>query len=357
MRPRFARLCPRQASRERTNLNLPHQDIVLLCADISEDRLLLAIQEPVVLSFNPDGSQSTITVGFTSGPNPPRMTFSVKCVPAGEKCDYPASGEGAVTGPLSSGRSSLNVTVTQLESGASYTCYAAASLGKWNQCKPATPNVVTLPSFYRSANGVTILCPNAAVGDTGIVDGVEYTYRDEAGLRELASNVTAWDLLTTTCTSGVTDLSSLFDDDSQFPGFFDNFNIDVSTWDTRSVDDMDSMFDGAGSFNQPLGDWDTSNVKSLRGMFRDAVSFDQSISGWDTSNVKDMDSMFAGALFFNQSIAGWDTSNVKDMDSMFNGATSFNQYIGDWDTQNVEDMDSMFNGATSFNQYLSLIHI
>jgi len=76
---------------------------------------------------------------------------------------------------------------------------------KFSQCAPS--------KFYKHANGVTVLCPDAAVLDTGTIDGVEYTKRDldgYFGLRYLAVDSTKWDLLDKTCISGVTSLASLF---------------------------------------------------------------------------------------------------------------------------------------------------
>ena len=57
-------------------------------------------------------------------------------------------------------------------------------------------------NFYK--DGITIKCPNANVGDKGTVDGVEYTKR---GRDELLNTD---DKSTDSCTSGVTDMSSLF---------------------------------------------------------------------------------------------------------------------------------------------------
>ena len=57
-------------------------------------------------------------------------------------------------------------------------------------------------NFYK--DGITIKCPNAKVGDQGTVDGVEYTKR---GRDELLKTD---DKSTDSCTSGVTDMSSLF---------------------------------------------------------------------------------------------------------------------------------------------------
>ncbi|MDA9907972.1 BspA family leucine-rich repeat surface protein [Flavobacteriaceae bacterium] len=214
--------------------------------------------------------------------------------------------------------------------------------------------------FYLNSNGVTCMCPDAAVGDTGVVNGITYTKRT----REQITTVNA----STTCTSGITDMGDLFYEAVAF-------NQDISSWDVSSVTDMRFMFANAESFNQPIGDWDVSSVTDMPNMFYDANSFNQSIGDWDVSNVTDMRSMFRGAYNFNQDlnswnvnsvtdmsnmfvsadvfdqdISSWDVSSVTNMDSMFTAAYTFNQPIGDWDVSNVTDMESMFNGATSFNQ-------
>ena len=62
--------------------------------------------------------------------------------------------------------------------------------------------------FSKAANGFTILCPSAKVGDTGSVDGVYYTKRNRDQLRALVQGNQA-DLVTS-CTSGVTDMSGMF---------------------------------------------------------------------------------------------------------------------------------------------------
>ncbi len=67
----------------------------------------------------------------------------------------------------------------------------------------------TLQLFYLADNGVTVLCPQAEVGDTGEVNGVLYTKRDRQGLYALRDAVDEADLVTS-CTSGVTDMASLF---------------------------------------------------------------------------------------------------------------------------------------------------
>ena len=111
-----------------------------------------------------------------------------------------------------------------------------------------SPIPVMMQTFYRATNGVTVLCPAAAVGDTGVVDGVTYTKRDRAALDALvAASPTDEAGLSTSCTTGVTDMSELFATavTNPPPSKVSNpatFNPDLSSWDVSSVTNMYAMF-------------------------------------------------------------------------------------------------------------------
>ncbi len=181
----------------------------------------------------------------------------------------------------------------------------------------------------------TLVCTDADVGDTATIDGVEYTKRSVDQIN--ATNAP------TTCTSGITDMSHLFADQS-------SFNADISSWDTSSVTDMSFMFWKASAFNQDISTWDTSTVVNMIAMFRDASAFNQDIGGWDTSKVTSTWQMFQDASAFNQDIGRWNTSSAIDMRAMFLNAVAFNRYIGDWDMSNLVGINGMFAGASAFNQ-------
>jgi uncharacterized repeat protein (TIGR02543 family) len=198
-----------------------------------------------------------------------------------------------------------------------------------------TVSATFVSSFFLADNNVTVKCPFAEVGESGFVNGVEYTKRS----RDLITSGNA----PTTCTSGVTDMSELF-------YFESNFNEDISHWDVSSVTDMNSMFYMAESFNRDISHWDVSRVESMSELFTGADLFDQNISGWDVSRVTDMREMFRAARNFNQNIGDWDVGNAMDMSMMFRGAENFNQNIGDWDVSRVTDMSAMFRGAGNFNR-------
>ena len=128
----------------------------------------------------------------------------------------------------------------------------------------------------------------------------------------------------------------------------------INSWSMPSgVKSIQSMFQGATSFNQDLSSFDISHITDMSDLFRGATLFNQDISGWDVSRVTNMGGMFAGTSF-NQDITGWDVSSVINMGSMFEGAPFFNQPIGLWGNKmsNVIGISNMFTNASSFNQDL-----
>ena len=84
--------------------------------------------------------------------------------------------------------------------------------------------------FYLAENGVTVMCPDGDVGQKGEVSGIVYTKRSRSQIKAL---VVAKDYasLTTTCTSGVRNMTSMFSEATAF-------NEDISSWDGSSVTDM-----------------------------------------------------------------------------------------------------------------------
>ena len=192
------------------------------------------------------------------------------------------------------------------------------------------------------ANNTTIVCENAVNATEFIVGTTTYTKRNRD---QITPNNAA-----TSCTSGISDMSSLFRVGSNFNGT-NTFNGDIGHWDTSSVTDMESMFRGSSAFNQDIGSWDTSSVIGMNSMFDGASAFNQAIGSWDTSSVISMNSMFNGASAFNQDIGNWDTSSVTDMGSMFNGAAAFNRDLSGWCVSEIGTVPSSFatGAASAFN--------
>jgi len=196
--------------------------------------------------------------------------------------------------------------------------------------------------FYLHDNGVTIVCTSAEVGESAKINGIKYTKRTKAQIQADHS------LASTSCTSGITDMSGLFD--AQENESLYTFNEDISHWDMSSVTTTKNMFHLAKAFNQDVSKWDVSNVTKMDGMFSSAEKFNQDLSGWNVSNVTDMTLMFSNAFDFNSPLDNWDVSKVTSMHNMF--GSHFNQPIGSWDVSSVTDMSGMFQGS-KFNQDIS----
>ena len=126
----------------------------------------------------------------------------------------------------------------------------------------------------------------------------------------------------------------------------------ISTWNTSKVTDMSSLFYDQSKFNDDISAWDTSNVTTMSHMFAYASAFNQPLNDWRVDNVTTMHKMFSGASSFNRPLGDWRVDNVTDMSYMFHNASTFNQQLNDWRVDNVTDMGSMFSGASSFNQPL-----
>ena len=177
-------------------------------------------------------------------------------------------------------------------------------------CSSDSPEEV-IQSIYLATNGVTVRCNDATVGDTTTIGDKEYTVVDDTTLRSMVAND---EDVTCACTSKVTNMKSMFYENS--------------------------------SFNQNIGNWDTSGVTNMRGMFQQSVSFNQNIGSWNTSSVTDMAVMFAGANNFNQDIGNWDTSSVIDMEGMFTNNNTFNQDLTGWCVINITSEPIYFASAS-----------
>ncbi|WP_299057122.1 BspA family leucine-rich repeat surface protein [uncultured Polaribacter sp.] len=197
-------------------------------------------------------------------------------------------------------------------------------------------------------DGVTVKAYDSAnVGDKGIIDGVEYTVVNRDMLLDILGEDGQGDL-TKICTTKITDMSSLFNNNS----FTTPFNQDIGNWDVSNVTNMRQMFSSqqssAEAFNQDISNWDVSKVTDMGWMFERAKSFNQDIGNWDVSSVTNMFYMFGGASSFNQDIGSWDVSSVADMGSMFSSAVSFNKDLSGWNVSSVNDYASFSDNTPNW---------
>ncbi len=323
------------------------------CATVDENGVITAVnngQTTLTASFNSLSAQAEITVSQVAQEimvSPTELIFSN----IGETQQLTAivkDAGGSIMSPtvLWESTDSNIVTVDSMGSVTAVsngTTQVSAIVDSLNTSVTAQ---VQANLFILHDDGITVLCPDAMVGDTGEIQGVIYTKRDRSGLESLIQN-RDWNAIRTSCTSGIQDMSFLF------YNFYETME-DIRSWDVSSVTNVERMFYNAGFFNQDIGHWDVSNVTNMKGMLDSAFMFDQDIGNWDVSSVTDFSAMFSSTSSFNQNIGGWDVSSATNMMSMFFDANDFNQDIGDWDVSQVTNMTQMFYDAFDFNQDLSM---
>ena len=242
----------------------------------------------------------------------------------------------------------VSITATPIE-GYFFTGWTGNATGNENPLSVTiTGNLDITANFmqyiYLDSNGITIKCPNAAIGYTGAINGVTYTVVDNTTIRTEIANGNC-----NLCTTLVTNMAG---DSNTFSNFFndESFNTNIGFWDTSNVTDMSIMFYGATAFNQDIGSWDTSSVTSMNSIFENATAFNQDIGNWDSSSVTDMVGMFYEASSFNQYIGSWDTSKVTSMERMFWAAEAFNQDLSGWCVSNINTEPSNFSEFSSLIQ-------
>lgn len=191
---------------------------------------------------------------------------------------------------------------------------------------------------WQTMNSMFAFCPNVTSNATD-APNLSSVQDMESMFREATSfngDLGSWDV------SAVTNMGSMFRGATAFDG-------NIGTWEVSAVTDMSRMFNGAASFNQNINPWNVSAVTNMTRMFLSATSFNQDLDSWDVSAVTDVLEMFSGATAFNGNIGAWDVSAVTNMPRMFNEATSFNQDLDLWDISAVTNLSSMFRLATAFN--------
>ena len=223
--------------------------------------------------------------------------------------------------------------------------------------------------------GIEDLDVSSVVDMSSMFDGAGYTYNTGTPTLTLKSlDLSKWD------TSSVEDMSQMF----AHIGLKDG-SLDLSSFDTSSVTDMSYMFYNPYPHNLTTltfgDDFDTSRVTDMRDMFYGCYGLTSlDLSSFDTSNVTNMSYMFVDCSGLETLILGenFDTSSVTDMSFMFSGCSSletltlpdaFNTssvtHMGNmfsscsglteldlsaWDTSSVTSMRSMFSGCSGLTE-------
>jgi surface protein len=130
-----------------------------------------------------------------------------------------------------------------------------------------------------------------------------------------------------------------------FRGCYQLWQLDVSTFNTSNVKNMEGMFEACPLQKLDLSTWDTSNVTDMSSLFSNCNKLTElDLTGWDTSNVTDMRCMF---VYCNKlkslDLNHFNTFKVTDMSYMFRYCSMLNTIkIDKWNTSKVKSMEGMF---------------
>jgi len=136
--------------------------------------------------------------------------------------------------------------------------------------------------------------------------------------------------------------------------FYFNFaleKLDVSGFDTGNVIDMRAMFDNLTSLKElNITNFNTSKVETMQDMFYNMNKVKTlDVSRFDTRNVKNMKGIFSFMTSLKAlSLTNFNTSKVTTMQDMFTATTTLQSLdLSSFDTRNVTDMRSMFYYMTA----------
>ncbi|WEV42781.1 BspA family leucine-rich repeat surface protein [Bifidobacterium sp. ESL0682] len=168
--------------------------------------------------------------------------------------------------------------------------------------------------------------------DTSNVTDMGYMFADNqsaAGTKGLSTI----DGLTDFNTSKVTDMSAMF-----YSGHYSS--LDLSSFDTRNVTTMRSMFLVNTHLESIRGlqNFKTPKLTDLAYAFDTVAVSSLDLSGFDTSHVTDMSSMFTGSSLLNtiKGIENFDVSQVMSMSGIFTKTALTSLDLTKWKTVNVQ---------------------
>ena len=120
-------------------------------------------------------------------------------------------------------------------------------------------------------------------------------------------------------------------------------SLNLSGFDTSSVENMNAMFRGISVENIYLSSFDTSKVTDMGSMFEASKTTELDLNGFDTSNVTNMFGMFRYSNITEiKGLNKFNTSKVTNMYGMFAYSTVTALDLGSFDTSNVTNMNNMF---------------
>ena len=145
--------------------------------------------------------------------------------------------------------------------------------------------------------------------------------------------------------------NSIKDCNHMFYNCYTLTQIDLSSFDTKNVINMEWMFPCCNNLSDlNLSSIDTKNVTNMSYMFSECINLTHiDLSSFNTKNVTNMSGMFSGCHnLTNLDLSSFDTRNVINMNGMFSNCKNLtNINLSSFDTKNIIDMIRMFSSCNS----------
>ena len=133
-------------------------------------------------------------------------------------------------------------------------------------------------------------------------------------------------------------------------------NLNISTWDVSHATTLVQMFSATQSLTTlDIANWDVSNVEEFGGLFYtpvDIVGYYSvgtgiehiDLSSWDTSSATNMESMFSGCKKLEEvDVSNFDMSNVTTIGNMFRNCYKLEVIdVSKWNTSSIINMYHTF---------------
>ena len=180
-----------------------------------------------------------------------------------------------------------------------------------------------------SANYINIITIKGKINLVGSITGL---FGDLHNLRTING-------LENIDTQGVTSIEKMFSNDYHLS------SLDLSSFDTSNVTDMNSMFYGCSALKNLKFDptkFNTAKVTNMASMFKSCGVQSIDLSRFNTSNVTNMADMFYGCAVTSLDLSHFDTTKVTDMSGMFNYNVLQALDVSCLDTAKVTNMAKMF---------------
>ena len=130
--------------------------------------------------------------------------------------------------------------------------------------------------------------------------------------------------------------------------------LDVSNFDTRSVENMHDMFNGCEKLERlDVGGFDTSRVTNMDGMFYECKKLERlDVGSFNTELVKDMSFMFCKCERLTEiNVSHFKTDQVENMEAMFCRCGNLRKLeVSGFDTRKATNMKDMFSFCENLTQ-------